>query len=180
MAAPALLVKGVGQQRALPFALLSFVAFFARGRRLPLLVDVMMALRALETDSLSRGVLLVIKEHVSGSAFEHDSYGDFRRLGRVGGIQGDPHQKKERRQGVGQVNSLFSFHFYSSSETEIQFKSDRRVLRKPPLTRVEWNLVKVAIGFSFISQIKTSFLAVRKFPAPARACIRRWRPPGNW
>jgi hypothetical protein len=152
MAAPALLVKGIGQQRTLPFALLSFVAFFARGRRLPLPVDVMMALRALETDSLSRGVFLVIKKHVPGSAFENDPDWDFRRLDRVGGIQGDRQQKKDCRQGVGQVNPLFSFHFYSSSETGIQFKPDRRVLRKPPLTRAEWNFVKVAIGCSFVDR----------------------------
>jgi hypothetical protein len=151
MATPALFVKGVGQQRALPFALLSFVAFLARGRRLPLLVDVMMALRALETDSLSRGMLLVIKEHVSVNAFENDPDGDFRRLGWVSGIQGHPHQKKDGRQGVGQVDSLFPFHLYSSSETGIELTSDRPVLRKPPLMRVEWSLVQVAKGSSFES-----------------------------
>ena len=80
MAAPALLVKGVGQEGALPFALLSFVAFLAEGRGLPFLVNVVMALRALETDSLIRGVLFVIKKHVPGDVLEHDPDRDLRRL----------------------------------------------------------------------------------------------------
>jgi hypothetical protein len=137
MAAPALFVKGIGQEGALPFALLSFVAFLAEGRGLPLLVNVVMALRALETDSLIRGVLFVIKKHVSGDVLEHDPDRDLRRLVWVSGIQNHPHQEKDSRRGVGQVTFPFPFHSCSSSGRGMESTWDRRALRMPPLTKVE-------------------------------------------
>ena len=68
---------------------------------MPLLVDVMMALRALEAIPLVPGVLLVIKEHVPGDVFEHDPERLLRRFHRVSGIADYGHQKQDRRQRTG-------------------------------------------------------------------------------
>jgi hypothetical protein len=91
----ALLVKSIRPQRAHSFPLLSLVALAARRGLLPLLVDVMMALRALEAIPLVRSVLLVIKEHVPGNVLEHDPERRLRRFHRVSGIADHPYQKKD-------------------------------------------------------------------------------------
>jgi hypothetical protein len=101
MASLALLVKGIRPQRPLPFSFLSLVALTAGRRLLPLFVDVMMAIRALDAIPLVPGVLPVIKEHVPGDIFEHDPERLLRRFHRVSGIADHGHQEQDRRQRTG-------------------------------------------------------------------------------
>jgi len=101
MASLALLVKGIRPQRPLPFSFLGLVALTARRRLLPLFVDVMMAIRALDAIPVVRGMLPVIKEHVPGDAFEHDPERRLRKFDRVSGIAYQRHQEQDPCQGVG-------------------------------------------------------------------------------
>jgi len=101
VASLALLVKGVRSQRPLPFSFLSLVTLTAGRRLLPLFVDVMMAIRALDAIPLVRGMLPVIKEHVPGDAFEHDPERRLRKFDRVSGIADHGHQEQDRRQRKG-------------------------------------------------------------------------------
>jgi hypothetical protein len=95
VASLALFVKGIRPQRPFPFSFLGLVALPAGRRLLPLLVDVMVALRALDAIALVPGVLPVVKEHVSGDVLEHDPERLLRRFHRVSGIADHPYQKKD-------------------------------------------------------------------------------------
>src|SRR4030042_4391602 len=91
----ALLVKGIGPQGPHSFTFFSLVAISAARRLFSLLLDLVVALRALVAIPFVRGVLLVIKEHVSCNVLEHDPERRLRRFDRVSGIADHRHQKKD-------------------------------------------------------------------------------------